>query len=390
MKKIHYGRQCIDKTDIDQVVNILKSDWITQGSKVKEFEDALAKYCGAKYAVAVSSGTAALHLACLVAGLKKCDEVITTPITFLATASSILYTGAKPVFVDIDYENINIDTQKIEEKITRKTKAIMPVHFAGLPCDMVKIGAIAKEKKLVIIEDACHALGAEYKHNGRWSKVGSCKHSNMAVFSFHPVKTITTGEGGAITTNNKNIYKKLLALRSHGVYKDQFTVKKCGPWYGEMRDLGFNYRITDFQCALGVSQLKKLDAFIKKRREIARVYNSELCELKDLVKFPQLVDKDRKHAWHLYILRLNPNKLKSNKIQIFNQLKRRNINLQLHYIPVVNHPFYRSMGYSTMGYPVATRYYEETISLPIFPDLTKKDLIYVITNIKEVLYKYAE
>ncbi len=301
MKHIPYGRQFIDKDDIKEVVKVLKSDWLTQGPMVRKFEEALAKYCGAKYAVAVSSGTAALHLACIAAGLKKGDEAITSPITFLATPNAVLYTGARPVFADIEHDTVNINPEEIRKNITKDTKVILPVHFAGLPCDMPKIAKIAGKHNLVVIEDACHALGAEYKTNEKWVKIGSCKHSDMTVFSFHPVKHITTGEGGAITTNDRRIYERLKALRTHGIYKDKNTAKK-GPWYYEMRELGFNYRLTDFQCALGLSQLKKLNRFIRRRREIVKMYE-ESFKANEFFSLPEEVE-NVKSSWHLYAIRL--------------------------------------------------------------------------------------
>src|SRR3989338_10997620 len=293
-----YGRQWIDEDDIKAVVEVLRSDWLTKGPKVEEFEKAMAEYCGAKYAVAVSSGTAALHLACLVAGIKQGDEAITSPITFVASANCVLYCGGKPVFADIDKDTYNIDPAEIKKKITKKTRAIIPVHFAGLPCDMGAIKKIAEEYDLIIIEDACHALGAEYgiqnpglRTKEEWIKVGSCSHSDMAVFSFHPVKHITTGEGGAVLTNNEKFYEKLLLFRNHVITKDpeKFTNKDLAfplsseplihnpnPWYYEMQELGFNHRITDMQCALGISQLRKLDSFISRRRKIVSIYNQAL------------------------------------------------------------------------------------------------------------------
>jgi len=222
-KFISYGRQCVDEDDIKAVSEILKSDWITQGPKVKEFEDLLCRYTGARYAVVVSSGTAALHIACLAAGIEKGDEVITSPITFVASANCVLYCGGKPVFADIQQETVNIDPEEIEKKVTRNTRAVIPIHFAGYPCDLKEIHHIAKKRNLIVIEDACHALGAEYKCNGKWLRVGSCKHSDMTAFSFHPVKHITTGEGGAVTTDSKRLYEKLKALRNHGIYKDKTT-----------------------------------------------------------------------------------------------------------------------------------------------------------------------
>jgi perosamine synthetase len=380
MKAIPYGRQSISPEDIKSVTRVLSSDMITQGSKVLEFEKKLASYCGAKYAVAVSSGTAALHLACVASGLDSGDEAVTTPITFLATANSILYAGAKPVFADIDPDTFNISPQQIEKRINSRTKVILPVHFAGLPCDMPKIHGIAKKNHLKVIEDACHALGSEYKYKGKWYKVGSCKHSDVTVFSFHPVKHITTGEGGAITTNNKNLYKKLLALRSHGVYKTHKMGREKGLWYYEMRDLGLNYRVTDFQCALGISQLKRIDKFIGRRKKIAQIYNKEFLDV-DTLKTPFL-NVDSRHAFHLYVLRINFKKIRQSRKNFFYKLKKKGINVQVHYIPVYLQPYYRKMGFRRGLCPNAENFYKKAVSLPLYPSLSKKDTSYVINNIK--------
>lgn len=391
MRIIPYGRHYIDKTDINQVVKVLKSDWITQGPKVKEFEEALAKYCGARYVVAVSSGTAALHLACLAAGLKRGDEAITTPITFVATCNSILYTGAKPVFADIDYDTVNIDPQKIKERITKKTKAILPVHFAGLPCDMPEISRIAKENKLVVIEDACHALGAGYKYNGRWIKVGSCRHSDMVVFSFHPVKSITTGEGGAVLTNRRDLYERLLMLRHHGITKNPKGFKhNPGPWYYEMRYLGFNYRITDIQCALGISQLKRLGVNINKREKIASTYNKNFSNLLGLIELPPAFSPDKRSAWHLYIIRLKDKNLIRGKTKLFLKMQDRKIHLQLHYIPVYRQPYYRKNVSFGLNLANAERYYAEALSLPIYPTLTYKQQDYVIANFTKIVKELSK
>jgi len=381
MKHIPYGRQFIDKDDIREVVKVLKSDWLTQGPAVQKFEEALARYCGAKYAVVVSSGTAALHLACLASGLKKGDEAITSSITFLATPNAVLYTGAKPIFADIDYDTVNINSEDIEKNITKKTKVILPVHFAGLPCDMPEIARIARKHNLIVIEDACHALGAEYKADDRWLKVGSCKHSDMTVFSFHPVKHITTGEGGVITTNDRRIYERLKTLRTHGVYKDKKTTKK-GAWYYEMRELGFNYRLTDIQCALGLSQLKRIDSFIARRREIAKMYHRKLLKI-DEIELPA-GEKNSKSAWHLYVIRVRENRNRQlSRNKLFSYLRKSDIGVQLHYIPVYLQPYYYNLGYKKGLCPKAEEYYKSAISLPIYPALTDKDVKYVTKKFRK-------
>jgi len=382
MKYIPYGRQSIDKDDIKEVIKVLKSDWLTQGPMVQRFEESLAKYCGAKYVVAVSSGTAALHLACLAAGLKKGDEAITSPITFLATPNVVLYTGAKPVFADIDYDTVNIKPEDIKKNISKKTKVVLPVHFAGLPCDMPEIAKIARKYNLIVIEDACHALGAEYKTNGKWIKVGSCKHSDMTVFSFHPVKHITTGEGGAITTNNKKLYEKLKILRNHGIYKNKIVIKKK-PWYYEMRDLGFNYRITDFQCALGISQLKKINRFINRRVEIIDIYSNFFKNIKG-IKIPFSAN-DFKSSWHIYILKINYKYFKLSRLELMEVLKKQGIATQVHYIPVYRQPFYKKFAFDFKDYPGAESYYERALTLPIYPKMTNGDVARVGNSIRKVL-----
>lgn len=386
MKTIPYGKQYINKRDIDEVVRVLKSDWITQGPKVAEFEEKLAGICGARYAVAVSSGTAALHLACLAAELKKGDEAVTSPITFLATANAVLYTGAKPVFADIDYETININPEAIARKIGKRTRAILPVHFGGLPCDMEKISRLARAKRIVVIEDACHVLGAQYKTDGKWIKIGSCRHSDMTVFSFHPVKHITTGEGGAITTNNRAIYNKLRALRSHGVYKSDAMARKYGAWYYEMRELGFNYRITDFQCALGLSQLRRIKQVLIKRREIAKYYTKALSRVKEIVLPHE--DNDKHSAWHLYPIRIvargnnrNSADLKRRHKRVFDFMRKSGINVQTHYIPVYLQPYYRNIGYKKGTCPNAEMFYQTEMSIPLYPELRKSDLRRVVSTL---------
>src|SRR3989338_311270 len=389
MQHIPYGRQSIDKYDIREVIKVLKSDWLTQGPMVQRFEEALARYCEVKYVVAVSSGTAALHLACLASGIKKGEEAITSPITFLATPNAVLYTGGKPVFADIDYDTINISLGEIERNITKKTKVILPVHFAGFPCDMLEITKIARKHNLIIIEDACHALGAEYRIAGKWIKIGSCKHSDMAVFSFHPVKTITTGEGGAITTNNEKLYESLMILRNHGITKDSAKFANLyssefpkESWYYEMQYLGFNYRITDIQSALGISQLKRIYIFLKRRREIANIYNRQISNI-DEIEAP-FEENNVRSAWHLYVIRIRKNSgLKSDRNGLFSYLRKAGIGAQLHYIPIYLQPYYHKLGYKKVICPQAEEYYQTALSLPIYPMLTNKDIKYITTKISK-------
>lgn len=375
MKTIPYGHQCIDNNDIKEVIKVFTSDWLTQGPKVKEFEARLCDYTRAKYTVAVSSGTAALHLASLAAGIGKGDEVITSPVTFIATANSILYCGGRPVFADIQEDTANIDPEEINKKINRKTKGIIPVHFAGHPCDLKEIRALASRHHLTVIEDAAHALGAQYMG----TKIGSCAYSDMTIFSFHPLKTITTGEGGAITTNNKRLYKKLLALRTHGTYRDKALTRKYGPWYYEMRELGFNYRLTDIQSALGLSQLKKTDRFVKIRNEIADIYNKNLSGVEEIilpVSRPFI-----KSSWHLYCLRLKNPALKK---KAFEKLLALGINCQVHYIPVYLHPYYKKLGYRQGICKVAEDLYKRALSIPLYPSLKSSQVDKIIRSIQDV------
>lgn len=371
---IPYGAQTIEEDDIQAVVDVLKSDYLTTGPKIEEFEKAVCEYTGARYAVAIANGTAALHAACFAAGIGPGDEVITTPITFAASANCVLYCGGTPVFADIDPYTYNIDAEDIRRKITDKTKAIIPVHLAGQPCDMDAIHAIAREHHLVVIEDGAHALGAEYKGQ----KVGAL--SDMTTFSFHPVKPITTGEGGMIMTNNEEYYKRLLLFRSHGITRDE-NLMTCndGPWFYQQLELGYNYRITDIQCALGCSQVKKLDGFLRRRRELAHNYDEAFADCENLVCPYQLPEVES--GWHLYIIQVKG----KNRKDVFEYLREKEIGVNVHYIPVYYHPYYREHGFAGAKCPVAEELYEHIISLPIFPSLTDDDQKYVIEQVKNAL-----
>jgi len=377
-RRYPYGKQSITSADIREVVKTLRSDWLTQGPKIGEFEDVLCEYTGAKYAVAVSSGTAALHIAALTLGLKPDDEVITSPITFLASANCIIYSGASPRFADIDEATACIDPVEIRKIITKRTKAIIPVHFAGQSCDMIEIYKIAKEHGLYVIEDAAHAIGSEYKSN----KVGSCKYSDMTIFSFHPVKTITTGEGGAITTNSKKLRDMLLQLRSHGITRDRKLLTQYdGPWYYEMQMLGFNYRLTDIQAALGISQMKRLNEFASKRRELVCDYKNEFSGNQ---RFNFLEEKPySKAAFHLCPLLIDFSKTETDKKEVFERLKKRGLDLQVHYIPVHLQPFYKRLGFRKGDFPKAEDYYSKAISLPLYYGLKKSDVKRIAGIIKE-------
>lgn len=380
MDIIPYGHQWIDEDDIKAVMEVLKADRITQGPKVDEFEKKVADYCGAKYAVAMSSGTTALHAACAVAGISSGDEAITTPITFAATANAIVYCQGKPVFADIKDDTLNIDPAEIEKRITPKTKALLPVDFAGLPVDLDEINALAKKRGLIVIEDACHALGAEYK----WRRIGSL--ADMTIFSFHPVKHITTGEGGMVLTSNEEYYQKLKIFRHHGIIKPDNSPE--GPWYYEIHNPGYNYRITDFQCALGISQMDRLEEFVRRRREIAARYTEAFSAIKDLI-IP-VEEKDRKAVYHIYVIQLATEKLQKNRKEIFEKLSAENIGVNVHYVPVHLHPFYqKTYGYRRGSFPVAEKYYERALTLPIFPRMSDEEVNYVIKTFKKVVRNFS-
>jgi perosamine synthetase len=372
---IPYGRQSINDDDIDAVIEVLRSDRLTQGPKVTEFEGETARYCGSKYAVACNSGTAALHLAYEAVGIGEGDEVILPANTFAATANALLYLGAVPVFCDIRMDTYNIDEDKIEALITPKTRAIIPVHFAGHPCEMDSIMAIAKKHNLKVIEDGCHALGARF----RGKMIGSI--GDATVFSFHPVKSITTGEGGMICTDDSSVMASARLMLTHGITKDstKYTNNNDGAWYHEMQELGFNYRITDIQCALGVSQLSRLDRFIQRRQEIADFYLSELKDVRGLIL--PTVEKDIQSAWHLFVIRVEP----SRRTEIFQKLHDAGIGAQVHYIPVYRHPYYRKNGFENFSLPNTEEYYGGCISIPIFPDMTEVEMESVVTEIKKIL-----
>lgn len=367
---IPYGRQCVDEEDIQAVVEVLRSDYLTTGPKVAEFEKIVADYVGAKYTVAVSNGTAALHVACLAAGIKEGDEVITTPITFAASANCILYCGGKAIFADINAKTYNIDPDDIKRKITGKTKAIIPVHLTGQPCEMDEIHAIAKQYNLIIIEDAAHALGAEYR--GR--KIGSL--SDMTTFSFHPVKHITTGEGGMVTTNDAKLHEKLMLLRSHGITREPSLLgKNEGGWYYEQLELGFNYRITDFQCALGISQMKKINKYVSRRREIARRYDEAFANIDGIVTPRQA--NGCNNSYHLYVIQVE----NMPRQEAFDKLKTAGIGVNVHYIPIYKHPYYQKSGYQDVRCENAEKLYSRLISLPIFASMTDEEQEYVIKEI---------
>ncbi|MFA5576806.1 MAG: UDP-4-amino-4,6-dideoxy-N-acetyl-beta-L-altrosamine transaminase [Tissierellaceae bacterium] len=377
-----YAKQYMDEDDIKSVNEVLMSDYLTTGPTIKEFENTIADYVGAKYAVAFSNGTAALHGATYAAGIKAGDEVITTPMTFAASANCVLYMGGTPVFADIDINTFDIDVEEIERKITEKTKAVIPVDYTGQATDIDLIKELVKGKGIAVIEDGAHSLGTSYKGK----KVGSLV--DMTMFSFHPVKTITTGEGGIITTNSEEYYERLINFRSHGITRDanQLVNKDTGDWYYEQLDLGYNYRMTDIQAALGISQMKKIDWFIKKRKNIVDKYNKAFRDLDGVIlqKNSSLSDTVN----HLYVLRLDLEKISVGRRQIFDSLQAENIGVHVHYIPVYWHPYYQSLGYKKGICPQAEELYESILTLPLFPAMSDRDVEDVVDGVYKVINYY--
>lgn len=383
-KFLPYAKQCIDDNDLLAVNEVLKSDFLTTGPKVKEFEEKIAEYVGVKYAVAFSNGTAALHGACYAAGIGEGDEVITTPITFAASANCVLYMNGTPVFADINSDNFNIDVNEIKNKITPKTKAIIPVDYTGQAVDMDSIREAIKDTDIVIIEDSAHGLGTKY--NG----IPIGRSADMTMFSFHPVKTVTTGEGGIITTNNEEYYRKLINFRSHGITRDKNQIEKkdAGSWYYEQLVLGYNYRLTDIQAALGISQLNKIHYFIQRRKEIVKRYNEAFNEIDEIILHKNEDYSDTVN--HIYVIKLNLSKLKADREEIFNALSAENIGVNVHYIPVYMHPYYRKLGYKKGLCPKAEELYNAIITIPLFPAMTSDDVEDVINGVKKIINYYRK
>lgn len=372
-KRIPYSLHTIDSRDESYVLKTLRRGFLTQGPRVAEFEKALAAYCGAKYAVTFSNGTSALHAAYSAAGIKAGDEILTTPISFASTANAALFLGAKPVFSDVEADTVNLDPGKAEKLISSKTKAIVPVDFAGHPVRLKEFRDLTRKHKLCFIEDACHALGAEYQGK----KIGA--FADITVFSFHPAKVITTGEGGACLTNDKTLSQKLIRFRHHGILRKD----PARPWNYEMQTLGCNYRLSDLQCALGLSQLAKIEAFLARRREIAEEYQRALAEVEEL-ELP-LERPGVRSAWHLFVVRIRRDKVKKKKEEILRYLFERGIGVQVHYLPIPWHPYYRGLGYSRTLCPVACDYFERAFSIPLYPTLKKTDIRKVVSVLKQSL-----
>ena len=383
---IPYGRQDISQQDIDAVIDVLRSDWITQGPAITRFEKAVADYCGVKYAVAVTSATAALHIACLAADLGSGDIIWTSPNTFVASANCGLYCGAEVDFVDIDPRTYNLSIEALERKLDlakqqgKLPKVVVPVHFSGQSCQIDRIAEFAEHYGFQVIEDASHAIGANY----RGKPVGSCAFSDMAVFSFHPVKIITTGEGGMVLTNREDLYEKLIRLRTHGITRnpDLMQEESHGLWYYQQLELGFNYRITDIQAALGASQMQRLEEFVARRRVLAARYHELLQDFPILLPWQH---PDTESSWHLYVIRLQLEKINKTHRQVFEELRQAGIGVNLHYIPVHTQPYYQKLGFEWGDFPQSEQYYREAISIPLYAGLTQEDQNRVIESLRGVI-----
>jgi len=383
---IPYGRQEITEADIDAVVTVLRSNFLTQGPAVPAFEQAVARYCGAAHAVAVNSATSALHLACLALGVGRGDTVWTSPISFVASANCARYCDAAVDFVDIDPRTGNISLDRLREKLQQARangslpKVVIPVHLSGQPCDMASIHALGREYGFSIIEDASHAIGARYRNQ----PIGNCRYSDIAVFSFHPVKIITTGEGGMAMTNSAELAEKMGLLRSHGITRDpsRMTRKPDGPWYYQQIDLGYNYRMTDIQAALGISQLDRVDAYVSKRLALADRYDVLLADLP--LTLPMRDDSSRSSV-HLYVIRLQLDQIQVTHQAVFSEIRARGIGVNLHYIPIYAQPYYEAMGYAQGIYPEADRYYASALSLPLHPALSAEDQGEVVESLRAAL-----
>ncbi|MGF2033926.1 MAG: UDP-4-amino-4,6-dideoxy-N-acetyl-beta-L-altrosamine transaminase [Nostoc sp. CmiVER01] len=383
---IPYGRQDINQEDIDAVIEVLRSDWITQGPAIDRFEESVANYCGVKYVVAVSSATAALHIACLAADLGQGDILWTSPNTFVASANCGLYCGAKVDFVDIDPNTYNLSIDELESKLAEAEKqgclpkVLIPVHFAGQSCEMQQIAALSQRYGFKVIEDASHAIGGSY----RGKSIGSCQFSDMAVFSFHPVKIITTGEGGMVLTNQEELYQRLIRLRSHGITRnpDLMQGESHGCWYYQQLELGFNYRMTDIQAALGASQLQRLDKFVERRQLIAQRYNQLLQDLPLILPWQH---PDSESSWHLYVIRLKLDKINKTHRQVFKELRSAEIGVNLHYIPVHTQPYYQKLGFQLGDFLQVEQYYEEAITIPLYYGLNEESQNKVVISLRESL-----
>ncbi|MEE5990040.1 MAG: UDP-4-amino-4,6-dideoxy-N-acetyl-beta-L-altrosamine transaminase [Lachnospiraceae bacterium] len=382
--KIYYGRQWVDEDDIAAVSDVLRGDLITCGPKVDELESELCKYTGAGYGVVVNSGTSALHCACIAAGIGEGDEVITTPITFAASANCALYCGARPVFADIDPETYNIDPESIRSHITDRTKAVVAVDYTGQAVKADEIRAICDEYGLVFIEDAAHSIGTKYKDR----YVGNI--ADMTCFSFHPVKTVTGGEGGAILTNDEGLYRKLMLARTHGITHDESMMEDApheGPWYYEMISLGYNYRMTDFQAALLISQLHKIEKFKARRKEIVNAYDEAFKDLPGVIIQKEIPESDS--CRHLYVIRLDLEKLSCTRREFFDAMSAENVQCQIHYVPVYWFPYYRHLGYEKGLCPVAEKVYEGIMSIPLYPLMSDRDIEDSIHAVKKIAEYYA-